>query len=971
MKTKRFLLALIAASMTLAGCGKDDKSSEEPQEPAPSETVDPSGETDPTGGGGSDTDPSGEEDQDKLTPAQRESATSIQNTVKLVLTLTKRYDEATINGIDEYTLAYSEEVALEDVNFNNLIPAMIDIMTLDTDDAEAVTNFVIELKEKELLDEASYVAVAAGKSLLRAESAVNEEYREVLDYTADYLDKEGAKLHENVYGFLDSIVGCASVFMSEEFSDAINSVYDKDENQISYEKVCEVITTAGGALLEFSKGYQSASYLANLLVDGLEEYAQEALELEEETEEFEEEFDIQSVIDSIYSTTAMAGFMLSYLPAYEEFPLEHIVDLINLGLLEKFDELALALFGDYMSYIGIEEAKWQEGMGCLAFGILGFYSAAQNIIANLSGDFVDGETGKFSAELLQAAVFACGSQLEQLGSMSMLATTFNDYLVLVVKNTLTVVAGYEEEEAEAIASKFDFTEEIVEAYESIADAGDFLSNIEAVIFEIVADFINGEFEDGIKALLDYIGYEGDFDAAKAEFEAIKGSILSIVGYFADEAFTEKLFEVYDAESGTIDLVKAKALIVEIGEALEDILSVKANVINLGDVVLASLKLAFIKGGMSEAEADELFADFDVNEFVEMIFGGIATAIGFIKNLGESDEYDAYLTIVKKLVEAFLNEEANPISKATAVYDAVISALYEALDIQSVSKFQFELSLISPILCGVSIYSYLSNSFKDDLMAVVVLDSETGKPVIDADGLKALLAACALNILTPVEGAATMLPCVVDVFREVVEKIQGKYDPEVEGEEYANAKAFLESLVKEINGLESFLNNEDDVLEEYIPVIEFYGNIILEGLELYAEYLEFEYIEEYKVVEYICRTVSMFVMVEHEELEIASFDEVVGKVAEAMDVESIQALMEEGESTTCVGSDRVAFDLIEKEEVYYLEVTLVSAYSVELVEGAVTSVSVEGEVYTFELPSLDALLSLFSGSGNTGPLEIDA
>ena len=970
MKIKRFLLALIASSMTLAGCGKDKNASEEPQEPAPAETVEPSGETDTTGGGGSDTDPSKEEDQDKLTPAQRESATNIQNTVKLVLTLTQRYDEATINGIDEYTLAYSEEVALEDINFNNLIPAMINIMTLDTSDAEAVVDFVIELQENELLDEASYVAVAVGKSLLRAESAVNEDFSEALVYAADYLDKEGAELHENVYAFLDSIVGCASVFMSEEFSEAINSVYDAEENQVSYEKVCEVITSAGSALMQFSSGYESASYLANLLIEGLEGYAQEDLELEEETEEFEEEFDIQSVIDSIYTTTAMAGFMLSYLPAYEEFPLEHIVDLINLGLAENYGELALALFGDYMSYIGIEETEWQGGLGSLAFSVLGFYSAVQNIITNLSGDFVDSETGKFSAELLQAAVVACGAQIEGLGALSSLATAFDEYLMLVVQNTLTVVAGYEEEKAEAIASKFDFTEEIADVYASIADAGDFISNIESVFFEIVADFINGEFEEGIKALLDYVGYEGDFDAAKVEFEAIKGTILSIVGYFADEAFAEKLFEVYDAESGTIDLAKAKSLIVEIGEALEDILSVKANVINLGDVVIASLKLAFVKGGMSEAEADELFADFDVNEFVEMIFGGIANAIGFIKNLGESDDYDAYLTIVKKLVEAFLDEKATSLSKAVAVYDAVISALYEALDIQSMPQSQFEFTLMLPILCGMSIKTYLSSDFKDDLMAVVVLDSETGKHVINADGLKALLAACASRVLNPVEMTATQLVDVVDVFREIVEKIQGEYDPDVEGEEYANAKAFLESLVEEIKGIESFLNNEDDVLEEYIPVIEFYGNIVLEGLDLYAEYSEFGYIEEYKVVEYICRTASMFVMVEHEELTITSFDEVVGKVAEAINLESIQALMEEGESTTCEGSG-VAFDLIEKEEVYYLEVTLVSAYSVELVEGAVTSVSVEGEVYTFELPSLEALSSLFDGSGNTGPLEIEA
>ena len=961
MKTKRFLLALIAASMTLAGCGKDDKSSEEPQEPAPSETVDPSGETDPSGGGGSDTDPSGEEDQDKLTPAQRESATSIQNTVKLVLTLTKRYDEATINGIDEYTLAYSEEVALEDVNFNNLYPAMIDVLTLDTSDAEAVVDFVIKLKKNKLLDEASYVAVAAGKSLLRAESVVNEDFSEALVYAADYLDKEGAELHKNVYAFLDSIVGCASVFMSEEFSDAINSVYNKDENQVSYEKVCEVMTSAGSALMQFSSGYESASYLANLLVDGLEEYAQEALELEEETEEFEEEFDIQSVIDSIYSTTAMAGFMLSYLPAYEEFPLEHIVDLINLGLGEKYGELVLALFGDYMSYIGIEESEWQGGMGSLVSSVAGFYSAVQNIITNLSGDFVDSETGKFSAALLQAAVAACGAQIEGLGKFSSSAIAFDEYLVLVVHNTLTVVADYEEEEAEVIASKFDFTEEIADAYASIADAGDFISNIDPVIFEIVADFINGEFEEGIKTLLKYVGYEGDFDAAKAEFEAIKGNVLSIVGYFADEAFTEKLFEVYDAESGTVDLEKAKALIVEVAGTLEGFLDVKENVKNLGDTLLLALKLAFIKGGIDEAEVDELLAEFDVNEFVEMIFGVIQTAISEFKAVGETDDYDIYLNAIKGLVEAFSGEDKTWDSIYSDVVDVLCDFIENNFEIDSGRIDSVNSALNTPVrikqiidlielFAGASEGSFIDN--------IIEIDSETGVKTIKETAPGLLIAI--VNIFAAAfSNLANDWVVTVEVAEEIAYKISEVSESGQSAFNYL--KGGFESIRDGLGSVVTFLSDSDNVLALSSAFI-LYGNLVLEALAIIDAYEEDGYVERYTIAEYICRVVSNFTGTTSVPFELAALDDIQGKVAEAIGLETIKEFMEAGETVDIFGTG-VAFDLLEDDGVYSLEITLVSECSAQIIEGALNSISVKGEVYTFELPYPELIGTLLSMAGS--------
>ena len=543
----------------------------------------------------------------------------------------------------------------------------------------------------------------------------------------------------------------------------------------------------------------------------------------------------------------------------------------------------------------------------------------------------------------------------------MLATKFNDYLVLVVKNTLTVVADYEEEEAEAIASKFDFTEEIADAYASIANGGDFISNIDPVIFEIVADFINGEFEKGIKALLDYVGYEGDFDDAKAEFEAIKGNVLSIVGYFADEAFTEKLFEVYDAESGTVDLEKAKALIVEVAGTLEGFLDVKENVKNLGDTLLLALKLAFIKGGIDEAEVDELLAEFDVNEFVEMIFGIIQTAISEFKAVGATDDYDIYLIAIKGLVEAFSGEDKT----WDEIYSDVVDVLCDFIEnnfeidserIDSVNSALNTPVMIKQIIDVIEMFAGASEgSFIDN---IIEIDSETGVKTIK-ETAPGLLIAIVNIFATAFSHLANDWVVTVEVAEEIAYKIS---EVSESGQSAFDVlKGGFESIRDGLGSVVTFLSDSDNVSALSSAFI-LYGNLVLEALAIIDAYEEDGYVSKYTVVEYICRVVSNFTETTSVPFELTALDDIQGKVAEAIGLEKIEEYMEAGKTLDILGSNAV-FDLLEDGGVYSLEVTLVSEYAVEIFAGELTSINVVGEVYTFELPYPELIGTLLSMAGS--------
>ena len=952
MKTKRFLLALIAASMSLAGCGKKDKPAE-PSDPTPS--GDPSGE--PSGGG----------EEDKLTPEQQESASQIQNTIKMVLGATGRYEEEDIEDLDEYTTSYSEEIAREDISYSVAVMAIAGAMQLDTEDPKAIIEFASGLKESGALDDVTYVALALGKAFLRAEVIVNEQFAEVFAYAADYLDEEGTNLHKNVYGLLDATVGCASILVSDELAAAAGSVYDGETNQLSFEGVGGVMTSVGSALSAFAESYENTSYLANLVVDGVTGFVEKFFgeEMEEETralrEEEEEGFDVQDVVDGLYAVIAMAGSGLQALGA-DGSPAEHVVDLINLGLAGEYMELLKTLFGDFNTLIGIDEVEWQSSLGSLAGGFLSIYGTIQNVIANLSGSFVDPESGKFSAELLQAAVVASGKQIQSLGGASLFLINFDKYLVKVVNNTLVVFGGYEEEAAAEVAAKFDVTEQIKAVYDGIAGVGGAIMGIDDEIFEIVAHFVNEEYSEGFVQLLTYLGYEGDISEAQANFGAIQEKVMGLVAYFSDDAFMAKVVGLYDGSE--ISLEGAKALLVEIAGELAKLLATKENVIGLGELVVSALKLAFVKFGMSQEEADALFAEFDVEEFVNMVYGYAEMGIGFIQAVGATEQFDAYLNAIKSLAEVFLNEEASDLQKGLQVYDFVVTILFEALHIESMDKGQFEGNLMAPVVVVFLISKYFeSEQFTDLLKGVIAVDLESGALTIDVDGVKALLSSIASNVILPLSSTASVYAGMVDVFREIIEKISGEYDPEAEeGEQYAQLKLQLAAIAEKLADIAAILKNEEQALEPYLPMVEHYGNLLLEGYAIIKQAQGEGFESGYVVMEYLCRVISEFVPAETKDIEITALSEVEGKVAEAIGLEYIQERIAAGDEVSAFTGSGVAFDLLEGEEEgeYYVEVTLVSSFNIQVTEGAISSVSVVGEVYKFRLPSLDFLSELFGG-----------
>ena len=251
---KRFLLALIAVSMSLAGCGKkDNDSSDEPTEVIP----EGGGEGGEGGGGG------GEEDT--LTPEQRSNATTIKSTLDLAIAMAAQDSEVT-RACDEYTLKYAEEVAIEDVSFDK-VSAHIDDITpiIEEPTAEAVIDLLEETKEDGSLKDIVYIAVAAGKSLLRAYSFKDEKLGDVYEFAADYLDDEEITLHENVYGLVEASVDCVSFYTSDEFVELSEKVFDKENHKVNFAALAQLLVKVSESLTYVEKATGHAEYLLGLV----------------------------------------------------------------------------------------------------------------------------------------------------------------------------------------------------------------------------------------------------------------------------------------------------------------------------------------------------------------------------------------------------------------------------------------------------------------------------------------------------------------------------------------------------------------------------------------------------------------------------------------------------------------------------------------------------------------------------------
>ena len=180
---KHLFLGLLAASLSLAACGKN----KEPEQP--------SGPVDP------------------LTPAERQNATATNTVISDIVK--DAYGEEVAASTSEYVLARSEHAAQKGVDATKIASYIDEAKTLDWEDPTTVLSFVLSVHEDEGLDDAIYFGVALGQSLLKAGTlGAPEEQRPYFTAALADVEKEGDKIPENVYAVLDGTITAVESVMA-------------------------------------------------------------------------------------------------------------------------------------------------------------------------------------------------------------------------------------------------------------------------------------------------------------------------------------------------------------------------------------------------------------------------------------------------------------------------------------------------------------------------------------------------------------------------------------------------------------------------------------------------------------------------------------------------------------------------------------------------------------------------------------
>ena len=393
--------------------------------------------------------------------------------------------------------------------------------------------------------------------------------------------------------------------------------------------------------------------------------------------------------------------------------------------------------------------------------------------------------------------------------------------------------------------------------------------------------------------------------------------------------------------------KIKALILEVGEELEGLLETEEYVVTLVEygVDIAKDHLSTFSD-MEAEEIEAMFAGFDAEVAVGKAFEELKAAIDFIKDAGDSEatEYDLEYEAVKSIIESLVDEELSPIAKATDVLSAVVHVIFVRLDIQSASEAEFEAPIIGIPLLGMFFMAYFEGeTFQALLNNVFVTNEETLKTELDGEALKALLASLADKVVAELQEVPGSLLPIVAFAEEVAEKYF-EYDIEAEDSVFIEIRAVLTSLEAMLEEAEAFLKDEE-ALGAYLPDVITYGNLALEGIALIEE-IEAGYGNPNDVVEYVARVYALITDVEPTPFEVTNPSQITPNIADAVGIEYMK-YFDEGEPFE--GAGGFSFDLIEEEDVYFLQVTIIGEFTIAFNEGEVSSAHITGCVYSFELP----------------------
>ena len=974
MMKKRFLLALIAVSMSLAGCGKNkDKEEDNTQ------TVDPTDEGGEGGGqGGGETDPGeggeeggggGEEEVvDTLTPEQRANASSFEATINAALSAFYSDEEA--EAVSKYALAYSEEIALEGATDVFLDAHAADLLVLFTNPtAEAVINFLGSLKEDESLDDFTYFVTATGKTFLRAQAEKDSEKGEIYEYVADYLDKEETDLHENLFGLVDSLIGAVTTFTDEKFTTAVEGIFDKETNQFDLSNLSTTISSVSKALGCVMESHDNVTYLANLVFNGLVNFAEEYELLSEETLAKIKEFNVSDIVDKIYGGIAALYLGAFYLNS-EESPVTTIVTLVNLALAKEYLQLLLNLVFEYSIIIDATSECASLIMGVI-IGIANTKMLIENLSEELNKEFSDflDENDQFSAEILEEVVTNCGSALQNYAAIVQLLISANEGLMGIVSKTLVKFFDYSEEAAEEFASKLDITSELDDVFGFIGEVGTFLVEVDPSVYEIIAHVVNEEYLEAVVVALnkafELIGSEVRCEDILMEVVSIVIQGVLIVNEFKSEEFKEKYEAVVDPETGEADATKMKELVSYVGTTLKDILNVADNAYNIAVMINDIVKCALVKSGMSSEDADKVVEKYDLTALANKLGPILEKAIDYIIEAGESDRYELIYEAIEEIYNTATNESSTPVAVVVEVIMQVISITFAELDITSQSELAFELGLASPYLAYKIVETYLSSEgFAELFAAIVEIDEESGEQSINSEAILALLDDVNSNVIFSLIYCVTNFGAVIDVIEEIAMK-ESEYDVTSEDSIFNKCRALLDEVVKYLEDASSYLTNEDDVLDFYLSFVEQYGILALRGFQLLVDYLEDGVVNQQVLLVFLLDVASEFLEVEKVEFtyDLENIGETDERVINLLDVK-IEGVDYSSEGGAC-SSYSMPY---EKDGDFYIDFIFVDSYSYEVIDSTLVEFTAEGEIYTVKLPSYDLLASLFSEEASAEVVE---
>lgn len=418
----------------------------------------------------------------------------------------------------------------------------------------------------------------------------------------------------------------------------------------------------------------------------------------------------------------------------------------------------------------------------------------------------------------------------------------------------------------------------------------------------------------------------------------------LVGVFEQllsEEIKTLIEEFKAAESDEVALAKVKAIILAVADAIEGLLEAEESAEVLLGYALDFAKLVLSLSGSSDEEIEEMFEGVSAEEISESVFGSISSLVDYLRDIGEGEtESSGLVEAIKVIIEELSKEEPNPLNLVYAVVDAIAAILYGKFEITSMTQSDFSDSLKGLVMSLGVVVLMLTNGLPAWINDCFVTDEQTGVTTISEEGLNTL-ASCLQPVVSVLASFCEYVVPPIGVIEEVVEQVSKQEEPVFE-EIYAG----LASIKSSLDGVVEFLGS-DALADLYIPSIVTYGNLVLKTIDLVKDFSEDYVVEDYKVVSFVTEVVSLFVepSVEHLEYELDTTEGVDERVLEAVNIE-----IEEDVSEVS-GHGYAISEIYENEEVYYVDVTLVSEYNYVVSEGVITSFTATADVMTFEVSEL--------------------